>query len=94
MNPNKYFEFEYNGESYVVPREWIDEHDEQIRVGERERQCDKCDYFISVEEAYQQSRIDAIDEFVKECVKFEDLTFDEGHIHRIKMIAEQLKELQ
>lgn len=25
--------------------------------------CDKCDYFISVEEAYQQGRADAIAEF-------------------------------
>jgi len=32
MNPNKYFEFEYNGELYVVPREWIDEHNKQIRA--------------------------------------------------------------
>lgn len=31
MNPNKYFEFEYNGESYVVPRKWLDEHDKQMR---------------------------------------------------------------
>ena len=25
--------------------------------------CDKCDYFISVEEAYQQGRADAIDDY-------------------------------
>ena len=31
MNPNKYFEFEYNGESYVVPRKWLEEHDKHIR---------------------------------------------------------------
>lgn len=39
-------------------------------------QCDKCDYFISVEEAYNQGRADAIDEFAIWCyecnVKFDD----------------------
>lgn len=41
MNPNKYFEFEYNGESYVVPREWLDEHDKQIRAEAIENKQDK-----------------------------------------------------
>lgn len=27
-------------------------------------QCDKCDYFISVEDAYKQGRADAIDECI------------------------------
>ena len=40
----------------------------------------------------KRQRADAIDEFVNECVKFEDLTFDREHIRRIKLIAEQLKE--
>lgn len=31
MNPNKYYEFNYNGEQYIVPREWIEEHNEWIR---------------------------------------------------------------
>ena len=47
---------------------------------------------IKAQPFYDKGWTDAIDEFVKECVKFEDLTFDKGHIHRIKMIAEQLKE--
>lgn len=28
-------------------------------------QCDKCDYFISVEEAYKQGRADGIDECIQ-----------------------------
>ena len=39
-----------------------------------------------------EARSDAIDEFVKECCEYEDLTFDKYAIQRIKSIAEQLKE--
>lgn len=36
-------------------------------------------------------RKEIIDEFINECCKYEDLTFDKEHIKRIKIIAEQLK---
>ena len=33
----------------------------------------------------------AIDDFVKECIFYEHLTFEQEHIERIQAIAEQLK---
>lgn len=42
-------------------------------------------------EAFNKGRADAIDEFVKECCEYENLTFDKYAIQRIKSIAEQLK---
>ena len=45
----------------------------------------------TINNMYKKGRADAIDEFVNECVKFEDLTFNKEHIQIIKMIAEQLK---
>ena len=43
-------------------------------------------------EIVAEIRADAIDEFVNECIEYEDLTFENEHIERIKKIAEQLKE--
>lgn len=50
------------------------------------------EYMLLTEEQVKEIRADVIEEFVNECVKFEDLTFDREHIRRVKMIAEQLKE--
>ena len=46
----------------------------------------------TINNIYKKGRADVINEFVNECVKFEDLTFNKEHIQIIKMIAEQLKE--
>lgn len=48
----------------------------------------------TINNIYKKGKADGIDEFVKECVEFEDLTFNKEHIQRIKMIAEQLKEME
>ena len=57
MNPNKYYEFNYNGEQYIVPREWIEEHDKQIRAEvieeflKKDKECpernEECNYMYS-----------------------------------------------
>lgn len=38
MNPIKYYEFIHNNEQYIVPKEWLAEHDKQIR----EKTIDEC----------------------------------------------------
>lgn len=43
----------------------LDGHDAKVREDFKEEKCDKCDYFISVEEAYKQGRADAIEECIK-----------------------------
>ena len=54
--------------------------------------CDKCDYFISVEEAYQQGRADAIDDYT-DWLRKTHANFDEDYAEDIKSdYLEQLKE--
>lgn len=46
----------------------LDGHDAKVREDFKEEKCDKCDYFISVEEAYKQGGEDAIDECINTIV--------------------------
>ena len=50
-------------------KEWVEWHIDHWQKGGRMNKglelCDKCDYFISVEEAYKQGKADAIEEFRK-----------------------------
>lgn len=52
---------------------------------------DDCNVFESLEEHDKEVYNMAIDDFVKECICYEHLTFEQEHIERIQVIAEQLK---
>lgn len=56
-------------------------------------QCDKCDYYISVEEAYQEAYNQALEDFFNKCLE-EYIEFYLNPVECLREVKEQLKQLR
>ena len=71
------------------------EEHEQIAEWLEELRATSCDYSKEDIELNRNAMYNkAIDDFVKECICYEHLTFEQEHIERIQAIAEQLKKME
>ncbi len=80
-------------ETKVYPYEECEKCDKREKISNNLSACPsmKIRCVKQLEEHDKQIRDKAIDSFVNECVRFEDLTFNKAQIERIKRVAEQLK---
>ncbi len=70
--------------------EWLEEL-KQLRI-EKEKKCDECTYYITVQEAFVRGYKDSIDDFVNACEQDIMCQRFGMRILDIKRIAERLKE--
>ncbi len=70
--------------------EWLEEL-KQLRI-EKEKKCDECTYYITVQEAFVRGYKDSIDDFVNACEQDIMCQRFGMRILDIKKIAERLKE--
>lgn len=71
MNPHEYYEFEYNEEPYVVPREWFEEHNKQIRADVIDEHFSKIMSFINTNNRGNSDYfiVDQIENYIAEQLK-------------------------
>lgn len=76
----------------IAPKiaEWLEEL-KQLRI-EKEKKCDECTYFVTVEEAFTKGYQESIDDFVNACEQ--DIMCQRFGLRILdtKKIAERLKE--
>jgi hypothetical protein len=70
--------------------EWLEEL-KQLRI-EKEKKCDECTYYITVQEAFVRGYKDSIDDFVNACEQDIMCQRFGMRILDIKRVAERLKE--
>ena len=81
---------EYGSDYNKQLAEWLEEL-KQLRI-EKEKKCDECTYFVTVEEAFAKGYQKSVDDFVNACEQ--DIMCQRFglRILDIKRIAERLKE--
>lgn len=81
---------EYGSDYNKQLAEWLEEL-KQLQI-EKEKKCDECTYFVTVEEAFTKGYQKSVDDFVNACEQ--DIVCQRFglRILDIKKIAERLKE--